>query len=349
MAILTLRVPEVNFETASRPASCRYCGASTLQRWGKVPKPVRDTTGSQTIEVSRYRCTECGQTFRHYPDGISAADQTDRLKAAAAMMWALGLPLRPVTAVLSLFGAAVCHQTVWRDAVAFAQQLGCRRRPGRVRVLGVDGTGARIGGQPSGIVVAVDMGTGKPVVMVELDEHDPEAVLDWLAPLVEQLGVEVIVTDDLNLYRPLAKTLDVDRQLCLFHVRRWVGKALRDLTEALDPQWHEILERVRVLLEELPAQGGYELCQLWEQIDEPPPGPGEKASPLYRLRNLLIRLSNSWQELLLFTRRDDVPTTNNLSEYAIGRYKLRTRTMRGVKSAQGRATIFALCHAGLLY
>ncbi len=98
----------------------------------------------------------------------------------------------------------------------------------------------------------------------------------------------------------------------------------------------------------MPAQGGYELLQLWEQIDEPPPGLGEKASPLYRLRRMLIRLSNSWQELLLFKRRDNVPTTNNLTEYAIGRYKLRTRTMRGVKSDQGRAAIFTLCRAGLL-
>ncbi len=168
---------------------------------------------------SQERNPECGRTFRHYPTGISAAEQTDRLQAAAAMLWALGLSVRVATAVLALFQAPICHQTVWRDGIALAQQLACRRRVGRVRVLGVDGSGARIGGRSSGIVVAVDMGTGDPVVMVELDERNPEAVLDWLAPLVEQLGVEVIVTDDLNLYGPMAKMLDVDRQLCTFHVK----------------------------------------------------------------------------------------------------------------------------------
>ena len=43
-----------------------------------------------------------------------------------------------------------------------------------------------------------------------------------------------------------------------------------------------------------------------------------------------------------------VPAANNDCEYAIGRYKLRTASMRGVKSAQGRAAIFTLCHVNLL-
>ena len=43
-----------------------------------------------------------------------------------------------------------------------------------------------------------------------------------------------------------------------------------------------------------------------------------------------------------------VPTTNNLTEQGIGRYKIRVKTMRGVKSALGRETIFHLTHARLL-
>ncbi len=136
-------------------------------------------------------------------------------------------------------------QTVWRDAIMeLARQLRQRQMPGRVLVLGVDGTGARIGGESSGIVLAVDMGTGQPVTMIELDERDPEAVLTWLAPLVEQLGVEVLVTDDLNSYGPIADSLGLDRHICLFHVKRWVGKALKNLTEALDPEWHPTIQRV---------------------------------------------------------------------------------------------------------
>ena len=136
-------------------ASCS-CGAATLQRWATVEKPVRDTSGCRRIRIHRYRCTVCQRTFRHYPTGVTAAEQTDRFKVVVAMMWGLGLSLRSVTAFVSAFGVTVCHQTVWRDAVALGKALR-RRKPHRVRVLGVDGTGARIAGRSSGVVVAVDM------------------------------------------------------------------------------------------------------------------------------------------------------------------------------------------------
>jgi len=37
-----------------------------------------------------------------------------------------------------------------------------------------------------------------------------------------------------------------------------------------------------------------------------------------------------------------------LAEYVFGRFKLRTRSLRGLKSETGRDAIFTLCHAGLL-
>jgi len=44
-------------------------------------------------------------------------------------------------------------------------------------------------------VVAVDMRTGQPVALGYLDEKDPQAVKKFLEPLVQRLGVSVIVTD----------------------------------------------------------------------------------------------------------------------------------------------------------
>lgn len=348
MAILSVRVPEVKDVTDGRPAGCAACGAATLQSWGTVQKPIRDTTGSRTIQVRRYRCTACSRTFRHYPSGVTSAEQTGRLQVVAAMMWAMGLSLRSATAFLSLFGAGICHQTVWRDGVALGKQLGQRRPHGPVRVLGVDGTGARIAGQSSGVVVAVDMGTGAPVAFIELDERDPEAVRKWLAPLVEQFGVEVLVTDDLASYRPVAKALHLEHGTCLFHTKRWAGKALAELGEVLDDTWEPTLCDIRTLLDDLPPDGGYRLFEAWQQIDAPGPKEGEQASSEYRLRLLMLRLSNSWQNILLHQRRPDVPATNNPSERAIGRYKIRVKTMRGVKTAHGREAIFNLCHAGLV-
>lgn len=54
------------------------------------------------------------------------------------------------------------------------------------------------------------------------------------------------------------------------------------------------------------------------------------------------RLSQTWHRILLHQRRPDVPSTNNPSEQVIGRYKIRVKTMRGVKSAAGREAIFHL-------
>jgi len=32
------------------------------------------------------------------------------------------------------------------------------------------------------------MGTGRPVAIAEVDEADVDQMIDWLAPLVEQIG-----------------------------------------------------------------------------------------------------------------------------------------------------------------
>ena len=90
------------------------------------------------------------------------------------------------------------------------------------------------------------------------------------------------------------------------------------------------------------------MCLCWEQIDEPTPREVEQAAPRYRLRLVPIRLSNTWHDILLYNRPPGVPATSNRTEYAIGRYRTRTRMMRRVKSALGRQTMFALCHVGLL-
>lgn len=38
-----------------------------------------------------------------------------------------------------------------------------------------------------------------------------------------------MVTDDLNIYDGVSEQLGVERQVCQFHMLRWVGKALREL------------------------------------------------------------------------------------------------------------------------
>jgi hypothetical protein len=54
-----------------------------------------------------------------------------------------------------------------------------------------------------------------------------------------------------------------------------------------------------------------------------------------QLRDLLLRLSRDWHSYCTFQSEPEVPWTNNATERAIGRMKMRARTVRGYKSWQG--------------
>jgi hypothetical protein len=54
-----------------------------------------------------------------------------------------------------------------------------------------------------------------------------------------------------------------------------------------------------------------------------------------QLRDLLLRLSRDWHSYCTFQSEPEVPWTNNATEWAIGRMKMRVRTVHGYKSWLG--------------
>ena len=346
MAIVILQLPNVKRKTETRPKKCPYCPGETFQRWGRVRKAVRDSR-FQSVGVYRYRCCRCQRTFRHYPAGVDRADQTERLRKLAAICWVLGLSLRGVSMVLSAFRITLSHTTVWRDMNEATQKLSRQRQWKPVRVLGLDGLYPLGWGKKQAVLVAVDMGNGQPVAIGYVDESNPRAVRRFLEPIVKSLDVGVIVTDDLSSYRIVAEKLDLEHQVCQFHVRRWVGKALRQLRETVPKEWLWVLDEIKNLIEELPPEGSRRLFELWKQIPERSTLPSGSLSPLGQLRNLLIRLSEHWPSYRVFTWQKDVPWTNNITEQAIGRMKMRSRTVRGYKSWPGMHQGLMLAGSGL--
>lgn len=337
MAIVVLRLPDVKPEQNERPQHCPYCEGTTFQRWGGGAKPVRDVHCS-SVWVYRYRCCACRRTFRHYPAGSSRADQTERLKCLAVICWTLGLSYRNVSRILSGLKVRLSPMSVWRDAQAQAQALQ-RYPPWRqVRVLGVDGTLVRGWGGMRPVLVAVDVGTGEVVALGRVDEHDPQAVASWLHRLVQRLGVSVIVTDDLYLYRTVSEQLQLGHQVCQFHARRWIGQTLRRLRETVPKEWQWVLEEVQELIEFLPPEGNHRLYALWKQLSVRRAGRGKALTALEQLRDLLLRLSQRWASYCTFQGEPQVPWTNNLTEQAIGRMKMRARTVRGYKTWAGMQT-----------
>jgi transposase-like protein len=281
------------------------------------------------------------------------------------MAWAMGLSLRGVGIIFSGFGAGlrVGKSSVWRAVQEKGEQLRCttnaHQHKHRVRVLGVDGAWIRLNGESTGVMVAVDMGNGQMVSMEVMDEHDPQAVCRWLKPLVQEFGVEVIVTDDLTTYNTVEEELGVGRQLCRFHMLRWVGKALLDLEKKLSveeswTEWPSVIEEVRLLVEELPPKGDEWLLELWQRVQREcgHRKRREQDTPLQSLARVILQLMENWRKYRLYLTEKGtelgVPATNNLTEQMIGNGKVRSRTVRGYKSVGGVLAAFMVCAARLV-
>lgn len=330
MSIVILQLPKVKRESSERPRQCRYCKGEILQRWGRVEKRVKDTKVRQ-VKVFRFRCAGCQRTFRHYPEGVQRARQTERLKALAAVCWSFGLSHRKVSLVLGAFDVSLSRMSSWRDVQEAAEALRQRAKWQPARVVGVDGAWQN----GVGVMVAVDLGDGQPLAIGQVDERDAAGVQRWLRALKQQHGIGAIVTDDLALYRGMAERLGLEHQVCQFHVRRWVGRACRELEQKLPKEWLGIVEEIKRIMEELPPEGGRRLFELWKQV----PGDlkrGQKRTALDELRSLLGRLSESYDRYTAFFHDPGIPWTNNRTEQAIGKMKVRAKSVRGYKTTSGR-------------
>jgi transposase-like protein len=334
MSIVVLKLPNVKRKREERPRKCRYCAGETFQRWGQVNKPVKDVR-VRNVKVYRYRCCQCQRTFRHYPEGNSSADQTERLRVFAILLWTLGLSHRASSLILSGLNVLVSFMTVWRDVQAEAQQVKKRNHWKPVRILGLDGAYVLGWGEKQPVLVAVDLGTGEPLSLGYINEYDPQAVRRWLAPLVQRHGITVIVTDDLSTYKIIAEKLQLGHQVCQFHLRRWVGKTLKELQETIPKQWLWVLDEIHQLLDVLPPDGSQTLYALWKQLPGRHSKRNQARSALEQLRDLLLRLNQDWHRYCVFQSEPEIPWTNNATERAIGRMKRRARTVRGYKSWPG--------------
>jgi len=109
-----------------------------------------------------------------------------------------------------------------------------------------------------------------------------------------------MITDDLFSYKIVAEKLQLGHQVCQFHVRRWVGKTLKELQETLPQEWLWVLEEIRQLIDLLPLDGSRTLYALWKQLPGRRSLPSQARSVMEQLRDLLLRLSDHWQNYSTF-------------------------------------------------
>ncbi len=320
-------LPEVKESPDTRPSRCPHCGSIYLHRHGSVVKPVIDPYVSE-VTVLRYRCTDCGRTFRHYPQGVDRHDQSLRLRGLAALSWALGISHRSVSHLLGALGCGLSRMSSWRDV----QQAGSgargwmSRARGRVRVLGSDETVVKLNGEKMVVGFVTDAESGQVLGIDVLVERDSMGFTRWLRGYVEGLGVEAMVTDDLSTYKPVVERLGVEHQVCIAHVRKNVVNRLRGIDG-----WDWYKARIWCLMTELPQGGGRELVAMERRVRDEP-----------ELRSLVVELCEKWRSLTCHRRVMGMPQTNNCTERTIGRSKVRYKTVRGYKSEDGMMNAMGL-------
>ena len=313
-------LPQVKLHPDTRPAACSHCGSVYLHRHGTVAKPITDLYLDE-VTVHRYRCTGCKRTFRHYPAGVDGHDQSLRVRGLAALVWALGLSHRSVGHMLCALGCELSRMSSWRDVQEAGAGAGrwVSRARRRVRVMGADETVVKLRGDKTVVGVVTDAETGQIVGMDVLVNRDTEGFLDWLSGYVSELCVEAMVTDDLATYKPVVESLGVDHQVCIAHVRKNVANRLKEIDG-----WDRYKSRIWLLMVELPEGGGREMLDMERRV---------RAEPA--LRRLVVELCEKWRSLLCHRRVRGMPQTNNCTERAIGRSKVRYKTVRGYKSVDG--------------
>ena len=351
---ISLIVPSVNHAPTHRPRACPHCAEPILHRHATLKKPIEDHRSSEVI-VERYKCVSCTRTFRHYPSGITRKDQSRRTVVLAALMYGLGLSCSAASHLLGALGAEVSKMSVWRDAQEAGEALGRSRPAGRVRILGADETAFKVKGKEVVLGFVVDAQSGRTLGFEVLFEGDGRAFRRWLEPYAKELGAEVLISDDNDSYSVAAAELGLSHQLCVAHVRKYVTKRAKSILEQANKEWggdseklaelEADLGRMKELLGELREEGGRELGRLHRRyLWARPPDPGGSAGVGYRMRMLTLELWDKWGKLRSHLKEPELELdgTNNASERAIGRSKVRYKTMRGYKSPAGMANGVAL-------
>jgi transposase-like protein len=373
---LSVRISPVEPGVYELPERCPHSnceGKHFRKHQDHCAKAIRDPQ-HEAVEAQRYLCLRCGGTFRVYPKGVSRAQQSDALKAFSVLLYVLGLSYGAVSDALDalqiLLGKALflSKTTVYRNVQASGQETRRLRRAWlqqgrRIRVIGADLTRVQCQGESLVIGVVVDDLGGIELSVDILDDESAETQVAWLRQIAEQVGAEVLVSDDADALKIVADELGLAHQVCRAHVTGNVLDKVAELTtqalETPDPTPPPLtlspdelvtdLETVQALIEGHPHDGEKQLAALYQRYcAAPAPREGEKATMWYRTRLLVLHLWNNWSRLTLYQRwqgpdGERIDGTNNSCERAIGwGVKERYRSMRGYKRQESVLNVSSL-------
>lgn len=283
-----------------------------------------------SLAQQRMHCAYCGTSWTVHAEGVKEGCQhSDRLRAIGVFLYMLGLSYRSV--------ACFCGSLEWRtsksaverdvrDAGQNAKALHEEAPKMRVRVLGVDGTGAKMAGVDAGMLFFVDV-EGQRLVCVEpVQETDAEKVRQHIQRVLAETGAQELRTDELSVYD---HTAAAEHTICLAHWLKSKCKRAWDLARQFEAEGMKY-----------EAQTMRDLMALLHRYRSSPNLPEDverlvrrfltcHKGTLWKANQLLQHIERTWSSV----SRDPVDPTNNTTERLIGlTYKIRAKTMRGFKS-----------------
>lgn len=194
MPVVLLRVPEIVERPEDRPQKCPYCGSQVLQRWGRVTRKVQDTD-REDIEIYRYKCGNCGRTFRGYPKGLDRSSQSTRIRNLASVTGELGLSSREVAEFFQRLGVDLSHVTAWRYGQDMLASKTKKNKGSRPRKYTLDKDFVHHVSPKFGVVLLVDLGNDRYEVLGTVDEYNPREVKAWLDRLLTGTDIQVTCLD----------------------------------------------------------------------------------------------------------------------------------------------------------
>lgn len=375
---ISVRLPKLDPTVIQPPTRCPWKHPKTKRRCtgthfklhqAHCRKPVRDLRHTQ-VTAQRYECLKCHHSFRVYPQGVSEDQLTASLKALCVLLYLLGLSYQGVVDLLEALLHPVSKTTVYNQVQAAGKKVRQLRKAwrkqhaGQIKALGIDFTHVQCAGQDQIVAVASALLTGEPLDIELLEAEASVRILRWIREIAEEIGAEILVTDDADALKSVADELGCEHQICRAHVNRNVHDLVAQLgTKALEhpdrvpwempgmtvDQFLEDLQDLEWIIKSVPHDGQHQLDQLAAHYQMAPPPPQDgKATMWYRMRLLTLDWSENWKRLALYQtwrgeKNEKLDGTNNVTEQIIGQsVKERYRTMRGYKRPESIRNVSSL-------
>ncbi len=310
---------------------CPHCHRLGGNKHSRIHYRAVSDIKVHAIAQQRMKCPYCRTTWTIRIQGIGHGRQrSDRLITMGVFLYMLGLSYRAVESFLLAFEWKGSKSSVERDVAQAGQKakvLHTQAPAMHVRILGVDGTGAKMAGQNAGLLFFVDIERQQLLCVEPVKESDTQRVRRHVRRVMAMFGAEQLRTDELSVYEHIVA--EPMRQVCIAHWLKSKCKRAWDLARQF---------RAEGMLYE--AETMLELKALLHRYRHSPDVPAEierlvrrfincRKGLLWKANQLLQHIERTWSRV----SRDPCDGTNNTTERVIGlTYKIRAKTMRGFKN-----------------